>query len=169
MSIASDAGVTAFAMPPAVARGRTVEPRLYRFTVDQYHRLGELGILEDDARVELLEGMIVKMSPIGPPHAYTTQIAHDLIAAQLPSGWTVRMQSPITLERSEPEPDLAIVRGSHADYKRRHPQLAQVGLLIETSDSSLALDRTEKGPIYADAQVPCYWIINLLDRQVEVY
>ncbi len=169
MSIASDAGVMAFAMPPAVARGQTVEPRLYRFTVDQYHRMGELGILEDDARVELLEGMIVKTSPIGPPHTYTTQIAHDLIAAGLPSGWTVRMQSPITFERSEPEPDLAVVRGRHADYKRRHPQPAEVGLLIETSDSSLALDRTEKGPIYAGAQIPCYWVINLLDRQVEVY
>jgi Uma2 family endonuclease len=79
------------------------------------------------------------------------------------------MQSPITFERSEPEPDLAVVRGSHADYKRRHPRPSEVGLLIETSDSSLALDRTDKRPIYADARIPCYWIINLVDRQVEVY
>jgi Uma2 family endonuclease len=131
--------------------------------------MGEAGIFDDGVRVELLEGMIIQMSPIGPPHAYTTQTAHDLIAATLPTGWTIRMQLPILLERSEPEPDVAVVRGKRADYKHRHPSAGDVGLLIETAESSLELDRTEKAIVYASARIPYYWIINLLERQVEVY
>ncbi len=144
-------------------------PHLYEFSRQQYHRMGEAGILAPDARVELLEGKIIQMSPIGPAHAYTTQTTCDIIAACLPAGWVVRMQSPITLDNSEPEPDGAVVRGSLADYKQRHPTADKVGLVIETSDSSLEFDRNDKGAIYALACIPCYWIINLLQRQMEVY
>jgi len=87
----------------------------------------------------------------------------------LPPGWDLRVQSAITLTDSEPEPDFAIVRGDERAYLTRHPAAADVGLVIEVSDSTLLADRDDKGRIYARAAIPCYWIVNLLDRQVEVY
>lgn len=167
-TVSESTSVSNICVPPVSEAGR--RPRWhYQFSPEQYRRMGELGILGSDAHVELLEGVVVTMSPIGPAHAYTTQRIYDLVAARLPAGWTARMQSPITFERSEPQPDLAIVRGSQADFKRRHPHSAEVGLIVETSDASLDIDRAEKGPIYAAAGIPIYWIINLIQRQVEVY
>ena len=87
----------------------------------------------------------------------------------LPNGWETRVQMGITLPGSEPEPDLAIVREQQAGYMTQHPGPADVGLVVEVSDSSLDTDRRDKGPIYAHARLPEYWVINIPDRQVEVY
>jgi Uma2 family endonuclease len=169
MSIASDAGVMAFAAPPAVAKGRTVEPRLYRFTVDQYHRLAELGVFEAFDRVELLEGLILKMPPPNPPHAFSVEAVCQILTQACPAGWTVRSQQPVTFKSSELVPDTSVARGTRHDYRHRHPSAADVGLLAEVSDSTLGFDQTEKAAVYAESGVVCYWIIDLVHRQVEVH
>src|SRR5262249_30190275 len=87
----------------------------------------------------------------------------------LPPGWDLRVQSAITLKESEPEPDFAVVRGDESAYLARHPGPADIGLVIEVSDSTLDGDRADKGRIYARAGIASYWIVNLIDRQVEVY
>jgi len=95
-------------------------------------------------------------------------MAHDALRAALPRGWIVRFQDPVALDdESAPEPDLAVVRGSHADYRHAHPTRAV--LIIEVAESSLALDRVQKGSLYARAGIADYWIVNLVNRVVEVY
>jgi Uma2 family endonuclease len=140
-----------------------------RFTVGEYHRLTELGILTEDDNLELLEGYLVLKMPRNPPHDGTLHRVFKRLARALPAGWDVRVQSAVTLADSEPEPDLAVVRDDPAGYTTRHPAAADVGLVVEVSDSTLLGDRTDKGRIYARAGIPCYWIVNLPDRQVEVY
>src|SRR5438093_12026003 len=93
---------------------------LRRFTVDENHSMGTAGVLDDD-RVELLDGLIVMMSPIGPPHAYSMGRTNRLLESVLSDDWHVRLQLPITLAGSEPQPDLAVVRGTMATYALRHP------------------------------------------------
>ncbi|MGH7199529.1 MAG: Uma2 family endonuclease, partial [Planctomycetaceae bacterium] len=91
------------------------------------------------------------------------------VSSVLPPRWHTQSQQPVTLQESEPEPDVAVVRGEIRDYARQHPTAADVAVLIEAADSSLREDRTVKGPIYAAAGVPVYWIINLIDETIEVY
>ena len=141
---------------------------VYRFTVDEYHRLGESGILAEDDRVELLEGWIVPKMNHNPRHDATVDQGDELISALLPSEWRVRVQSAITTDDSEPEPDLAVVRGPAMRYKDQHPTAQDIALLVEVSDTTLLRDRA-KCRIYGAAGVLIYWIVNLLDSTVEVY
>lgn len=150
-----------FAQPPPVP--------LRRFTVKEYHLLGEAGILTDDDRVELLEGWIVQKMVHNPRHDATIDKAHGANREKLPSRWRIRVQSAVTTEDSAPEPDLAVVRGPAERYSGRHPRAEDTGLLIEVAETSLARDREWKGRLYAGAGFPIYWIINLVDEQVEVY
>lgn len=129
----------------------------------------ETGILKGTDRVELLDGWILEMSPIGPPHATCVALVAEALQALLPSGWHVRLQSPITLKTSEPEPDIAVVRGNIRDYITRHPAGADIGLIVEVADSSLEYDRNSKRPHYAVAGIPEYWIVNFNARQLEAY
>jgi Uma2 family endonuclease len=140
-----------------------------RFSVAEYHRLIELGILTEDDNLELLEGYLVLKMSRNPPHDGTLHLLLKVLARALPPGWDLRVQSAITLADSEPEPDLAVVREDPGRYTTRHPGAADVGLVIEVADSTLAGDRADKGRIYARAAIPCYWIVNLVDHQVEVY
>lgn len=142
---------------------------MYRFTVAQYHRMNEEGVFPADVRTELLDGCVVlKMTP-KPPHAVAVTLAHDAFAARLPEEWSIRTQQPITLKRSEPEPDVAAVRGPVRRYAARHPGVRDIGLLVEVGDASLLNDRRKKGSVYAEARIPVYWIINLVERVIEVY
>ena len=142
---------------------------LRRFSVEQYHALASAGVLTEDDRVELLDGLIIDMPPVGPPHAYSVEHGDkDIISPMLPKGWHVRMQQPITLDTSEPEPDLAVVRGQRKRYLKRHPGPADIALVIEFSDTTLSKDRA-KAVIYAAAEIPQYWIVDLSRRQIEVY
>jgi Uma2 family endonuclease len=141
---------------------------LRRFSVAEYHRMIDAGILDEDDQVELLAGYVVLKMPHNPPHDTALQRSRKRIEALLPPGWDCRIQCPVTLPDSEPEPDLAIVRGDEDTYAARHPGPADVGLLVEVSDSTLDRDRDGKGPIYAAAGIAVYWIVNLVDRQVEV-
>jgi Uma2 family endonuclease len=140
-----------------------------RFTVSEYHRLIETGILTADDRLELLERYLVRKVERSPERDRVIQRSNRLLMGLLPAGWDLRIQSAITLPDSEPEPDIAVVRGDDSRYEHCHPGPTDIGLLIEASDSTLAGDRTDKGRIYARAGIVCYWIVNLPDRQIEVY
>lgn len=141
-----------------------------RFTVEEYHNLIQIGVLGEDEDVELLEGWIVPKMARTPAHdAMVSTVMNDVLSPRLPKGWFCRGQSAITTAESEPEPDVAVVRGAARDYLTRHPGPADMALVVEVSDSSLQRDRVYKGRIYATAAIPVYAIINLLDNQVEVY
>jgi Uma2 family endonuclease len=142
---------------------------LHRFTVEQYHRLIDNGVLTTEDRVELLEGWIVDKMPHNPPHDGTVSRINRRILRLLPENWLLRVQAAITLAVSEPEPDLAVVRGPEDVYFERHPGPRDIALLIEVADSSLLEDRRDKGLIYARARIPVYWIVNLRDSCIEVY
>ncbi len=142
---------------------------LYRWSLDQYHRLGEVGFF-DGERVELLHGLVWKMAPQKTPHFSAIQAAADTLEDAFGEGFTLRQQGPLTLpDGTEPEPDILIVPGSWRDYVERHPTREDVRLLVEVSDSTLDKDRGSKAADYAQAGVEDYWIINLVDRRLEVY
>lgn len=157
--------------PPAAPTGPSLACGIspYRFSIDQYHQMVATGILAEDERVQLLEGEIVRMTPIGPLHRYAVVAGAEALSKLLPAEWKLMIQQPITLANSEPEPDLCIVRSESARYLDRHPGPADVALVIEVADSSLPLDRNRKQTIYAAAGIPEYWIVNLDQRCVEVY
>jgi Uma2 family endonuclease len=140
-----------------------------RFTVAEYHRLIDAGILDEDDRVELLEGWIVSKMAHNPPHDSMIDLVYGEVEALLPAGWYLRVQSAITTDDSEPEPDLVAVRGPRGRYAHRHPGPADVALLVEVADTSLSHDRNFKGPLYARAGIAVYWIVNLPESRVEVY
>jgi Uma2 family endonuclease len=140
-----------------------------RFTVDEYHRMLQHGILADGEPFELLEGFIVPKMTRNPQHDIALELVDEALRGRLPGGWRLRIQSAITTDDSEPEPDLAVVRGDARSRGDRHPGPQDLGLVVEVADTSLAQDRQEKGRLYARAGIACYWIVNLVDRQVEVY
>jgi Uma2 family endonuclease len=139
-----------------------------RFSVAEYHKMIQAGILTEEDNVELLEGVVVLEMPRNPPHDGTIDLLKEALRHCLPAGWLDRIQEAITLPDSEPEPDVAIVRGTARSYLTRHPEPLDVGLVVEVSDSSLAQDRTTRARVYARAGLPCYWIVNLVDLQLEV-
>ena len=139
------------------------------WTVEEYHRMIEAGILNEDTHIELLDGRIVEMSPQTPIHAGTTQRSSDYIKELLAGQAHVRMQLPITLATSEPEPDIAVVGIDPGAYGDHHPNQAEILLLIEVSYSTLQIDRREKALIYARANIAEYWILDLAARQAYIY
>ena len=142
---------------------------IWRLSVAQYHQMIEAGIFTDDDPVELLEGWLVTKMTKNPPHVFSTEIIRELLSAMLPADWFISSQEPVTTLDSEPEPDVMIVSGSRRDYLQQHPQPNDVGLTVEVADATLQSDRTLKLRIYAAAVIPTYWILNLQERQLEVY
>ena len=141
-----------------------------RFSVDEYDRMIAAGILQEDEHVELLGGAIVCMAPIGIPHANVVSFLLNWFARRLPEAFHVRVQDPIRIPpKAEPEPDLVIVRGPIGTYARAHPGPADVLLAIEVADTSLAHDRDVKGPLYAAAGIPDYWLLDLVGEQMLVH
>src|SRR5436190_5062430 len=139
-----------------------------RWTRKEYQQLGMLGVLSEDEPVELIDGQLIVAERKTPPHAVAVGLTADALREAFGAGWFVRQQAPIALdEHSEPEPDVDVVPGGPLDYSIEHP--ARPVLLVEVADSSLLLDRHHKGSAYARAGLPDYWIVNLVDRQVEVY
>jgi Uma2 family endonuclease len=148
-------------MPPLPVR---------RFSVKEYHRMIQSGILTDEDHVELLEGWIVPKMARNPRHDAVIALLHnEVIGPRLPKGWFCRGQSAITTRDSEPEPDLAIVRGRSLDYLKRHPGPKDMALVIEVADTSIRRDRVIKARLYARAGIPVYWIVNLAGNRVEVH
>lgn len=139
---------------------------IHRFSVEEYRRLGEIGVLTPDDHVELLEGWIVEKMNQRPAHGFVVGLLTQWLLSGLSAGLIGRCQLPITTDRSEPEPDLAVVRGQHADFRTRHPNGNDCVLIIEVADTTVAKDRA-KASIYASAGIEEYWIVNLAENQLE--
>lgn len=168
--------IDAPALDPTLAPSTTapapppVDPadRLYHFSVEQYHEFGRSGILTPDDRVELIEGLVVKKMTRYERHIGTTKRLARFIERALPAGWHVGKEDPIVLARSEPEPDISVLRGDIDAYDQQKPQAADVILVVEVADSTYAFDR-RKLTIYAEAGIPIAWIANLNADRIEVY
>jgi Uma2 family endonuclease len=142
----------------------------HRLTVDEYYRMADLGILAPDARVELIEGEIIDMPPQGSPHAAIVSRLTERFIAACGSSAMVRCQMPIRLgTRSEPEPDIAIVKRDVDYYRRAHPIANDVLLVIEISNTTLQLDRKIKIPLYARHRIPEAWLIEVQASCVHVF
>jgi Uma2 family endonuclease len=143
---------------------------LRKFTLAEYHKMIENGVLLSGEPYELLEGNLMRKMPRGVRHAAAAQALTKRFVRLLTTGWDVSPGCAVTLAPdSEPEPDLAFVRGDENIYRTRHPGPADIGLLVEVSDSSLAIDRHDKGSIYAANGIPVYWVVNVVDKVIEVY
>jgi Uma2 family endonuclease len=144
--------------------------RAKRFTIDEYHRLADLGFLTEDDRVELIRGEIMQMAAKGTPH---TNCCRDLLrelAALVAGKAELQCQDPIVLSSSsEPEPDFAILRKRDDNYRFALPHADDVLLVIEIADSTLKHDQKVKIPLYAEAGIPDYWIFNLVKNYLETY
>jgi Uma2 family endonuclease len=139
-----------------------------RWTRGEYDRLIDTGVFRPDERLELLGGDLVVGEPPGSAHYTAIGLVEDALRAALEPGWLIRSQGPLELDdQSEPEPDVAVTRGERRSYSRRHP--SRPALVVEIADSSLAFDREHKGGLYARARLDDYWIVNLVDRVVEIY
>jgi Uma2 family endonuclease len=145
-----------------------IEP-VVRFSVEQYHAMLASGILQSGDPVELLDGLLVPKMTKYPPHTISTKLTCRVFNSLLPAGWHVACQEPITLAGSEPEPDVAVVRGDPRDYRRGHPGAADVAVVVEISDATGPRDAVTKKRVYAAAGIPVYWIVNLPQRCVEVF
>lgn len=139
-----------------------------RFSLEQWHRMVQSGAFAEDDRLELIEGWVVRKMAKGPAHEYATGQIEEFVRRHLPAGWHVRNQAPVTLTRSEPEPDLTIARGTRDDYRARHPGADDVAVVIEVSDTSLVTDRA-KAKTYGEAGSPEYWLVDLPDRCIELH
>lgn len=138
-----------------------------RWTRAEYDRLVDLGVFEGEP-LELIDGQLVVAEPQGAYHAAAVGATADALRAALPPGWTVRVQAPVSLDaESEPEPDLAVVSGRPADYRTGHPR--QPVLVVEVAHTSLEFDRRHKSSLYARAGLRDFWIVNLVERVLELH
>jgi Uma2 family endonuclease len=138
------------------------------FTVHDYHRMAEAGILHEDDRVELIEGEIVEMAPIGSRHHACVMRLDELLRRSEGQGYIVSVQGPIRLdEDAEPQPDLALLRRRKNFYAAGHPTPEDVLLVMEVSDTSRSYDRNVKLPLYARAGIPEVWIVDLVEDVIE--
>jgi Uma2 family endonuclease len=155
--------------PPTISSPPPPPEPIWRLTVAQYHQMIDAGILTEDDPVELLEGVLVAKMPKNPSHRAVTRRIKKALEAMVPSDWSVDSQDPITLSDSEPEPDIVVSRGDTSEITDRHPGPGDIGLVVEVADTTLSRDRTSKKRVYARAGLLVYWIVNIADRQIEVY
>jgi Uma2 family endonuclease len=141
-----------------------------RFTVDEYYRMAELGILRAGERVELIEGEIIQMEPIGSRHAGCVNRLTQLLVRLVGDDALVTIQNPVRLsDLSEPQPDVAVVRPRPDSYMTAHPGPDEVLLIIEVADTTVGFDRGTKAPLYALAAIPEYWVVDISADTLEVY
>lgn len=139
-----------------------------RWTRVEYARLIEAGFFRPGERIELLGGGLIVAEPQGAGHFTAIRAVEHTLRAVFGPGWEVRTQGPVALDdESEPEPDVAVVPGSFRDYRAAHP--SRPVLVVEVAESSLRLDREAKGSLYARGGVEDYWVLNLVDRVIEIY
>jgi Uma2 family endonuclease len=155
----------------ALPRLTPIEAPLYRVTVEQYHKMLRGGIIKSGDPVELIEGVLVQKVSKNPPHRFATQSLIESLYALLPDGWFVDKEEPVTTSDSEPEPDIGIYRGDRRSFAQqdRHPGPEDAAILMEVAHTTLSFDSGTKKRVYARAAIPEYWIVNLVDRRVEVY
>jgi hypothetical protein len=156
---------------PVSAPATLPEPTLYRFSVSDYHRMGEAGVLGPDLNVELLNGHIYEMSPIGSQHAACVRRLTRVFSAHVhPKQALVSVQNPIVLPPdSEPEPDVSLLKPRDDNYASRHPRPDEVLLAVEVADSSLPFDQEVKVPLYAQAGIPEVWVVALDEDRIHAY
>ncbi|HXF38215.1 MAG TPA: Uma2 family endonuclease [Blastocatellia bacterium] len=148
----------------------SVQYQKHYFNVDEYYRMAEVGLLSPDVRVELIEGEIVEMSPIGSTHAGTVDRSSAFLNRKLGNTVIVRVQNPIRLDDfSEPQPDLALLKPRKDFYSKSHPSPEDVLVVIEVADTSVDYDRNVKLPLYARAGIPEAWLMVLAKDVIEVY
>lgn len=142
----------------------------HRLTVAEYHRMAEVGIFSPDARVELIEGEVIDMPPIGSPHAGTVKYVGNRVTDAVRGKAIVSIQDPVFLDpHSEPQPDIALLQPRPDFYRSSHPTPADVFLIIEVADATLAYDTQIKLPLYARHGVPEVWLVDLSHRQLVVH
>jgi Uma2 family endonuclease len=142
----------------------------HRLTVEDYHKMGEAGILGEDDRVELIEGELIDMPPIGSDHAGMVILLTTLLNTGLSGRALLSTQNPVQLgKRSEPQPDIVILRPRSDFYRKSHPQPKDILLLIEVADTTARYDREVKIPLYGRSGIPEVWLVNIPERCVEVY
>ena len=147
-----------------------VTEQTYRFTAEEYYRMGEVGILPPDVRVELVGGEIKRMPPIHPPHASIVHRLNAVLAGKLHGKVVVGIQSPIRLDDfNEPQPDVTVLRYRDDYYSRQHPTPADVLLTIEVADTSLRYDRDQKVPRYGAAGIPEAWLVDVQAKTITVF
>ena len=157
-------------MAVAAARERVAGGQRYRFTVAEFALMGEAGIFTEDDRVELIDGEILEMTPIGALHAGVVSRLNELITTRLAGRAHVSVQNPIRVDRhTEPQPDLVVAQRRSNFYTDRHPVPDDILLVVEVADSSLRYDRLEKVPRYGAAGVPETWLVDVAARAVTVY
>lgn len=145
-------------------------PRRHRLTVADYYRMGEIGIFAPDARVELIDGEIIDMPPIGSPHAGKVNLLVKLLAQAVGDHAVLLVQNPVVLgDHSSPQPDLALARPQADFYVSRHPQSGDLILVVEVADSSLRFDRDDKVPLYARHGIPEVWLVDLKAKRLVRY
>ncbi len=148
----------------------SVELQRRPFTVDEYYRMADSGILTENDRVELIEGKIVQMTPIGSRHAACVSRLNETLVLRLGKQAIVYVQNPLRLDEfSEPEPDISLLKPRDDFYAESHPGPSDVLLVVEVADASVRYDREVKIPLYAKAGIPEVWIVNLPDKTIEVY
>jgi Uma2 family endonuclease len=148
----------------------TVSPRKHLTNLDEWRRLGEANIFLPDSRLELINGEILEMAPIGFNHAGHLKRINSLFTRLVPDSIITSVQDPLQLgDISEPEPDFMLLKPNPDFYSSRHPTADDVLLLIEVADSSLAFDQNQKQRLYALHRIPEYWLLNLNDNCLEVY
>jgi hypothetical protein len=154
----------------AQAATAAVPVRQYRFTADEFEQMGRAGILHEDQRLELIDGFILEMSPIGSKHVVAMACLNEILVLQWAGRLTVSVQSPIRLgPRNEPLPALAVLRHRPRHYANALPTPPDVLLVIEISDTSIEYDRDTKIPLYAKAGIPEAWLVDLQAETITVY
>lgn len=148
--------------PPA-----TFQP--HRLTLERYYRLVDEGFFGENEPIFLWRGQLVEKMTKGQPHNTALAELNTILCKLIPNGWHVRPQQPVALGGSVPEPDISIVRGRSRDYPKAPPTPRDVALIIEVADSSLAVDSGDVLIQYARYAIPVYWIVNLVDRRVEIH
>ena len=145
-------------------------PRPHRLTVDEYYRMAKVGLLPPNARVELIEGEIIDMAPIGSRHAAAVDLLAERFIEALRGAALVRVQGPVRLSaRSEPQPDLALLRPRADRYADNHPTAADILLIVEVSDTTLDYDRDVKARLYASHGIPELWIVDLENNKLRLF
>lgn len=148
----------------------SLAPHRYRLTVADYHQLGEIGVFNENSRVELINGELVTMPPIGEQHASKTRRINQFFSRRVGESAIVDIQNPVALDaHSEPQPDIALLKPQADFYEKSHPRPDDVLLLIEISDSTLRYDREVKVPHYAKAGIPEVWVLDITHQRLEIY
>lgn len=148
----------------------SVQFQKWNFNVEDYYRMAEAGLFSEQDRVELIEGEVIKMSPIGSRHAGCVDRLNSILNRKVGHAAIIRVQNPVRLnDFSEPEPDIALLKPRDDFYSQSHPTAADVLLVIEVAETSVEYDRSVKMPLYARAGIPETWLVNLPKDIIEIY